>query len=121
MSSIDIMPTLLDVAGVVQPVGLPGVNLIDRRAVDRRPSIFGGCFSHDVVDFDRPASGLRWRWIISGSWKLIVPNSAIEPAGKIELYHLREDPWEREDRSVSSPGRVRRMRRELDRWWSAPL
>ncbi|MBL9136555.1 MAG: sulfatase-like hydrolase/transferase [Verrucomicrobiales bacterium] len=121
VSSIDIMPTLLDAAGVRRPDGLPGINLLDRRAVERRTAVFGACFTHDGVDLDRPVSGLRWRWVVSGNWKLIVPaNPESGPEG-VGIYDLSKDPREHVNREAAEPGRVRRLRRLLDQWWSAPL
>ncbi|MCC7373640.1 MAG: sulfatase [Verrucomicrobiales bacterium] len=121
VSSIDIMPTLLAAAGVRPPAGLPGINLLDRRAVDRRPAVFGACFTHDGVDLERPASGLRWRWVVSDDWKLIVPANPSDALEGMELYHLGADPWERQNRRASEPRVTRRLLRSLDRWWSVPL
>ena len=103
------------------PAGLPGINLLDRRAVDRRPAVFGACFTHDGVDLERPASGLRWRWVVSDNWKLIVPANPSDALEGMELYHLGADPWERQNRRASEPRVTRRLLRSLDRWWSVPL
>lgn len=118
VSSLDLMPTLLRLAGVEAPADLPGVDLLDRRAVRRRPSVFGECFTHDGVDLDRPESGLRWRWVVAGDWKLIVPAPGNEPAGNPELYRIADDPHESRDRAAEEPRRIRRLRRELDAWWA---
>lgn len=117
ISSVDLMPTLLRLAGVTPPKDLPGLDLLNRRAVRSRSAVAGACFTHDAVDLDRPASGLRWRWIVAGDWKLIVPNPALEPEGKVELYRIRRDPWERVDLAAREPRRVTRLRRQLDTWW----
>jgi arylsulfatase A-like enzyme len=83
-SSIDIMPTVLAACGVPAPAGLPGVDLLDAKAVAARRQIFGECFTHTLVDLDDPAKSLLWRWTIRDDeqtphqhrWKLIVPTSA---------------------------------------------
>ena len=83
-SSIDIMPTVLAACGVPAPSGLPGVDLLDAKAVAARRQIFGECFTHRLVDLDDPAKSLLWRWTIRDDeqtphqhrWKLIVPTSA---------------------------------------------
>jgi uncharacterized sulfatase len=83
-SSIDIMPTVLAACGVPAPAGLPGVDLLDAKAVAARRQIFGECFTHKLVDLDDPAKSLLWRWTIRDDeqtphqhrWKLIVPTSA---------------------------------------------
>lgn len=118
VSSVDLMPTLLRLAGASIPDGLPGVDLLDQRAVRRRPAVPGACFTHDAVDLDRPSAGLRWRWIVAGDWKLILPNPAQEPGAAPELYRIRDDPFEAENRAAAEPRRVARLRRQLDEWWT---
>jgi len=70
------------------------------------------------VDLDRPESGLRWRWIVDGSWKLIVPAPWNEPGGRVELYRVSKDPLELEDLADREPRRVRRLRETLEGWWN---
>ena len=78
----------------------------------------GACFTHDAVDLDRPASGLRWRWWVEGNWKLIVPAPWNEASERVELYDVVADPFERVNRADEEPRSVRRLRRALDAWWS---
>jgi uncharacterized sulfatase len=94
------------------------VDLRDRRAVRRRDSVEGACFTHDAVDLDRPASGLRWRWRVERNWKLIVPAVWNEPSAAVELYDVENDPFEQVNLASRQPGTVRRMRRAMDRWWN---
>jgi uncharacterized sulfatase len=117
VSSVDLMPTLLRAAGVSPPADLPGVNLLDRRAVRARRAVFGACFAHDGADLDDPASGLRWRWLVAGEWKLIAPAAWNEPAGEVELYHLGRDPFETRNLAATEARRVRQLQRQLDAWW----
>lgn len=121
VSSIDLLPTLLQAAGVAVPAGSPGINLLDERAVRRRDSVQGACFAHDIPDLDHPDRGLRWRWMIRDGWKIIVPDAINEPAGTIELYRVDQDPLELVNLVQREPRRVRRLLRELDRWWPGPL
>ncbi|MFM8360160.1 MAG: sulfatase, partial [Verrucomicrobiota bacterium] len=117
VSSVDLMPTLLQAAGLRPPDGLPGINLLDDRAVKRRRAVTGACFTHDAVDLDQPARSLRWRWIVEGDWKLIVPHPDQEPGAAPELYRVAADPPETRNRAADEPARVRRLTRQLDRWW----
>jgi uncharacterized sulfatase len=112
------VPTLLAAAGIKTPKELPGINLLNRRALARRLAIFGECFTHNAVDLDRPAANLRWRWVIEGDWKLIVPAPQNEPDGTVELYHLANDPQEERNFAAEQPDRVKRLRSRLDGWWS---
>jgi uncharacterized sulfatase len=117
VSSIDLAPTLLRAAAVELPAGLPGVNLLDARAVAARDAVFGACFTHDAVDLDQPASSLRWRWCVSGDWKLISPNPALTTNGVVELFNLARDPHEERNLASTEARRVKRMARRLDNWW----
>jgi uncharacterized sulfatase len=116
-SSVDLMPTLLRACGVKPPPDLPGIDLLDPGALQRRSSLAGACFTHDAVDLDRPVLSLRWRWGVDGWWKLIVPDGGNEPAGTVELYDLAADPLETQNLAAFKPERVARMRSQLDAWW----
>jgi uncharacterized sulfatase len=116
--AVDLMPTLLGACGIQPPPDLPGINLLDTRALRRRTALFGACFTHDAVDLDQPARNLRWRWGIEGWWKLIVPDPVNEPGGAVELYDLAADPFETRNLAGLKPDRVARLRRQLDAWWT---
>jgi len=117
VSSVDIAPTLLAAAGAQAPSGLPGIDLLKEGAGRERDSVFGACFAHDGVDLDRPASGLRWRWVVSDGWKLIAPAAHNVPEGKVELFRIVDDPLEMKNLAETAPGEVVRLRERLDAWW----
>lgn len=117
VSSLDLAPTILAAAEAAVPADLPGINLMDDPAVNARRTIFGECFTHNAIDLDRPASSLRWRWLIDGEWKLIVPAPQNEPQAKTELYRITTDPFERENLAPTEPQRVQALRARLDGWW----
>ena len=116
--SIDLVPTLLHAAGAKRPENLQGIDLLDEQAVANRKRIFGECFTHNAVDIENPASSLRWRWVIDGSTKLIVPNAANEPDSQVELYDLAKDEFERENLAAGQPERVAELTKALDAWWN---
>lgn len=116
--STDLAPTLLTAVGLKPPADMPGINLLDDKAVKARKAIFGECFTHNAINLDNPAANLRWRWMIEGDWKLIAPDPVNEPQGKAELYNLADDPQEQVDRSQEDGQRVARMRAGLDAWWN---
>ena len=93
------------------------MNLLDATAVNARKTLYGECFTHDAVDLDRPASGLRWRWVIDGDWKLIVPAPQNEPDAPVELFKIIADPFEKENVAAQNPERVAELRAKLDAWW----
>jgi uncharacterized sulfatase len=117
-SSIDLAPTLLHAAGLAPSKEMPGLNLLDAEAVARREAIFGECFTHDAVEIDEPASSLRYRWVIAGVWKLIVPNPKNVPRGEVELYDLASDPAEEKNLAQREPTKVDALRHRLDEWWT---
>jgi uncharacterized sulfatase len=117
-SAIDLAPTLLHAAGLKPTPDMQGINLLDAGAVSRRQAIFGECFTHDAVDIDGPATSLRFRWVIDGGWKLIVPEPRNVPKGKIELYHITEDSGEEKDLAGEQKDRVEALRKKLDDWWT---
>jgi uncharacterized sulfatase len=116
--SIDLAPTLLTAAGARPPREMSGINLLNEKARAARKAIMGECFTHNAVDLARPASSLRWRWILEDGWKLILPAAQNEPDGKPELYHVTEDPMEEKELAATQPDRVRRLTKLLDGWWN---
>ena len=115
--SIDFMPTLLKAAGVEVPADLHGVDLLDDAALAKRDSIFGECFTHNSMDLNKPAASLKWRWMIEGSMKLIVPNKANQPDDLVELYDLKADPTEEKNLAAENADKVKALSAKLDAWW----
>lgn len=115
-STIDFAPTILDAAGISSERALPGVDLVSLAGDEEAPrnTIFGEIFAHDVADVDEPGKSLQHRWIIDGTWKLIVP---AKEGARPELYDLGNDPEERQDLATREPDRVRTLLARLDRWW----
>jgi arylsulfatase A-like enzyme len=117
-SSLDLAPTLLRAAGLPVPADLPGLNLLDADAVAQRSAIHGEIFTHDSQSLDNPAASLRWRWIIDGHTKLIVPHPANEPDARVEMYDLAADPDEATNLAPAHPDQVKALTARLDAWWS---
>ena len=115
-SSIDIAPTLLRAAGIEPPKEMPGLNLLDPAAMAARDIIFGGCFTHNAVDLEKPARSLRWRWCVQKNLKLIVPGPG-EPDAPVELYDVIADPNEQRNIAADQAGTVKNLRQRLDNWW----
>ncbi len=121
-SNLDLWPTLAALLKTPAPKSLPGVNLTDARAVARRTRIFGEQYAHDIADVDEPTRSLEHRWVIDGWWKLIAPNPRKVSGQSLELYNLRDDPWEQNDLAGKETRRVKKLSRRLDTaWQSSPL
>jgi uncharacterized sulfatase len=120
VSSVDLFPTLLKLAGVKVPRDTPGIDLMNDRAVRARDAVFGACFAHDIPDLDHPERGLRWRWMVRDGWKLIVPDPVNQAGAQMEIYRVVDDPHETSNLAGTESRRVRQMERSLNRWWPGP-
>jgi arylsulfatase A-like enzyme len=118
VSAIDIAPTILHAAGVAPGAGTDGVNLLDERAVAARTAVFGEIFTHNAVDIHEPSSSLRYRYIVGGDWKLIVPETRNEPEGAVQLFDLARDPGESRNLIGERPEKAQELRVRLDAWWT---
>jgi arylsulfatase A-like enzyme len=116
-SSIDLAPTLLKAAGLEPTPAMTGLNLLDAAAVSARKTIYGECFTHNAMDLNIPSTSLRWRWIIDGHTKLIIPDQKNQPQDVIELYDLQADPTEEKNLATAQPDTVRQLSGKLDAWW----
>jgi arylsulfatase A-like enzyme len=117
--SIDLMPTLLHAVGLKPTKDMQGINLLDAQAVKSRNTIYGECFTHNSMDLHQPAASLRWRWVIEGDWKLIVPDAKNEPKEVVELYNLAADKFEEKNLAAADKARVAALQKKLDAWWPA--
>jgi uncharacterized sulfatase len=95
---------------------MPGLNLLDEPAVRARKAVVGDCYTHNAVDLNNPASSLRWRWVVEGDRKLILPAPQNEK-GPPELYDLTADPHETKNLAADDPQTVERLTKLLDGWW----
>jgi arylsulfatase A-like enzyme len=60
------------------------------------------------------AESLRWRWVLEGRHKLIVPADGSAP----ELCDVAADPAEEKNLAAAEPELVGSLRRRLDGWWN---
>jgi uncharacterized sulfatase len=97
---------------------MQGINLLDKKAVSARKAIYGECFTHESKDHNHPAASLRWRWMIEGDWKLILPDPHNQPDDAIELYNLYDDPHEERNLAHSDGRVVEAMHAKVDAWWA---
>jgi arylsulfatase A len=111
VASIDIYPTLLELAGAATSQGqvLDGVSWADVLRGGRPPDR-QRMFWHFPCYVGRatPASAVR-----EGDFKLI---EFFEDGGRLELYNLSDDPAEQHDLAQAQPDRVRRLTAALKAW-----
>ena len=116
--TLDIMPTLLSLAGVKSPMERPldGVDLssllLDRQALPERPLYWASLGN----------SGKRAEAMRDGPWKLVVkhpeaPEGSFENE-QVELYRLDQDPSEKTDLAGEQPQRAAEMLARLKAWYA---
>lgn len=121
VSSIDVLPTIAAATSAATPPGLPGIDLVSVCAAGGkcgRDAVFGEIFDHDMPDFNDPAAGLQFRWVIAGDWKLIEP---VTIDATPELFNLGDDPHETRNVSADHPETVAWLKSRLDDWWSPAM
>ncbi len=119
---IDWLPTLLAAAGTRAPAGYP----VD--GVDLRPALAGTTQPARALYWYMPLYDLRWAAtpcavIREGDWKLIESfgDSFDERLNyrlgrKLELFNLRHDVSETDDRAAAEPARAAGMSAQLHTW-----
>jgi arylsulfatase A-like enzyme len=115
--TIDIVPTLLDLAGIDIPDGLQGVSLVSR-ALGRSDGSPLLAYSESGRNFYREnprqyvgGTAGKWRMVRSDRLKLIrIPK---DPEPIWELYDLEADPVETNNLIENPPEGVTELRREL--------
>lgn len=115
--TIDVMPTLLSLAGVKLPSERPvdGVDLspllLAKGAIPERP-LFWASLSNQ---------GNRSEALREGPWKLVVQHPKATPGTfenpRIELYRLDLDPGETNDLAETHPEVVKRLRKQWQAWF----
>jgi uncharacterized sulfatase len=117
-NSIDLVPTILAAVGLEKTDAMQGINLLDADAVAKRTAIFGEILEHDIQHMTDPVASLRFRWVIEGDWKLILPHAGREPDAKAELFNIVADPHETKDLSKSHAKLVGELTKKIDAWWN---
>ncbi len=99
---IDIMPTILDLAGVESPPSVEGRTLRPRSGLSP---------AGDRVAITETSD---WHYVAvtDGQWKLIRDNAS----GGDALYHLATDAGETRNRLTTDPGPAARLAAVLDEW-----
>lgn len=112
----DITKTILKLTEATDPGDLPGLNIMDREAMQDRETVFVEAYTHDIADLDAPEKSLFANVVIDGWWKLLIPTEvepkrpfATKPQG-MELYNLEKDPYEKKNLAEQHPEVVARLK-----------
>ena len=130
VSNVDIVPTILSLIGLDKG-NLPGINVLDKRALDERKTIFAEAYNHDITNVNIPTASILYKIALEKDWKLIVPNpDMIQKEGTTEkeyhagyyfkdlqLFNLTEDPAESKNVAAQNPVEVKRLTKAISDWW----
>ena len=114
--SIDVMPTLLAMAGTPPPDRpLDGVDfspvIFEGKTLPQRPLYWASMGN----------GGNRAEAMRDGEWKLVVQHPKATPGTfeneKVELYHLANDPSEETDLAKEQPEKAAAMLKQLKAWY----
>ena len=114
VSSTDVAPTILQLAGLKVDPRLKGVNLADPKAVANRTYLPGAVFSHNAVSIEDPSKNLEYGWIIADNWKLIIP---YVPNESTMLFDLKNDPSELKNLASEMPNKIDDLLGALLKWY----
>jgi arylsulfatase A-like enzyme len=105
---IDVMATLVDIAGATYPKELAGVNIRPLEGVSLRPAFTNQPLARkEPLFFEHDGS----RALREGDWKLVRMRG-----GEWELYNLAADRTELKDLASKYPERVKAMARLWEEW-----
>ncbi|MCC7014318.1 MAG: sulfatase [Planctomycetes bacterium] len=120
VSSVDLAPTVLELAGIDSMVAFDGVSLVPLARGEARPRgpVFSEATQPTHPSFERGAwaNALKPSCIVDGRWKLIrAPYLGLE-----QLFDLESDPHERVDLlargDAGAPPNLSELRARLDAW-----
>ena len=105
---------------------MPGINLMDEKAVNDRKCIFGSMnSSHNIALGDADVT-LQYLWCIEGDWKLLLRYHGEDTThyralhawdtAPYRLYNLKKDPGEKHDVADAHPERVARLKAKIEAW-----
>lgn len=110
VSSIDMVPTVLDILDIEKPENLPGLSVLDETQLNKRDVIFGEIYAHD---FDTIESSMFYNIAISKPYKLIVPDAVHKKGEEIQLYNIDDDPFEKNNIAKSNPEIVTQLTEKI--------
>ena len=110
MSSLDMLPTILDLVGIESPKELDGINVLNETERQSREAVFGEIYAHDFNTVDE---SLFYQIAITEPYKLIVPNQKNKPEEKIQLFDIYKDPFEQEDLADENPEIIMKIKEQL--------
>jgi arylsulfatase A-like enzyme len=100
VSSIDMIPTVLDILDIEKPENLPGISVLNKEALKERKGIFGEVYAHD---FDTIENSMFYNMATFPPYKIIVPDPVRKKGEVVQLFNIDEDPFEENNIAASHP------------------
>ncbi|GAB7255964.1 sulfatase-like hydrolase/transferase [Polaribacter sp. OB-PA-B3] len=110
VSSIDMVPTVLDILNIKKPDNLPGISVLDTKALNKRKGIFGEVYAHD---FDTIENSMFYNMAIFPPYKIIVPDPVRKKGEVVQLFHIDEDPYEKKNIAARNPEIVKDLKEKI--------
>lgn len=112
----DLLPTILDFAGVQRPTEWNGEQVPALYGLNLAPMLTGATnqpvrSSEDAICFEMTEN----KSVLSGEWKLTWPMPPYGDGDRWELYNLKDDPREKHDLAAEMPEKVK----EMEARWTA--
>jgi arylsulfatase A-like enzyme len=113
---IDVVPTLMELAGLKKPQGpeVYGKSL--------KPLLYGEQVEWPdrvfATDSQRLADLVKWKStaVMSQQWRLVSPTIDGDTS-KLELYDIQQDPGQENNVAATNPEVVAKLTAEYDAWW----
>jgi arylsulfatase A-like enzyme len=111
VQTIDVAPTILELAGIAVPDEFVGTSLADRCARRRSARPATGAAAAFAEGFSKDVGRLTWSILTDRDHMILWYNT-----GRCELYSWREDPEEKRNRAAQEPETVEALRERLMAW-----
>ena len=103
VETLDLTPTLLDLAGAAMPPGIQGESLAPLMRGEGQPP---------YLAFGESTDKGGTRYVAMGGYRLIVHTET----GQAELFAFEADPLEQDDLAAADPQRVEALLQRLEEW-----
>lgn len=110
VSSIDMIPTVLDILDIEKPNNLPGISVLDKEALNKRKGIFGEVYAHD---FETIENSMFYNMAIFPPYKIIVPDAVRKAGEKVQLFNIDEDPFEEHNIAADNLEKVKELKEKI--------
>ena len=110
---IDVLPTLIDLAGIAPPKGVVFDGRSIRPLLESRANPDDGSWPDRILvtDSQRVVAPIKWRRsaVMTNRWRLV---------NGTELYDIKQDPAQQNDVAGTQPNVVARLKAFYEAWWA---